>query len=256
MTLGFIGTGAITEAMVDGLCGHGGYDGNVIVSARTRARSERLRDKYSNVSIDDDNQAIVDASDVVVIAVLPQQAEEVLGALSFRPDHHVLSVIAALKLQDLRRLISPATRVQRAVPLPPVERGLGPIPLCPPDTDMNDLLARAGTVVAVDDERQFQALAAGSALMATLFAFMARTARWLEDEDVAAREAALYSTSMVHALAAVASDADPSTLRDLPEECLTPGGINEQVLRQIEAAGWLDEIDRGLSAIMTRLEGA
>jgi len=208
MTIGFIGTGAIAEAMIDGLCGVAGLTQPIVITTRSEARSARLAARYDNVTRADDPQTIVDGAETVVIAVLPPQASEVLSSLTFKAETRVLSLVAGLSLADLGQMVAPATDLQLAIPLPPIDRGLGPIPLCPEDGPGTDLLGGVGTLVRVADERQFQALSAGSALMAMSFALMARTATWLEGRDLAPENAALYATSMTEALATMAGDHD------------------------------------------------
>jgi pyrroline-5-carboxylate reductase len=43
-----------------------------------------------NISVDSNNQNILDACDLVFLTVLPSQASDVLGALEFDPNRHVL----------------------------------------------------------------------------------------------------------------------------------------------------------------------
>ena len=256
MRLGFIGTGAIAEAMIEGLCGVGGFTGEIAVSERSAERSARLAGRHANVRVESDNQALVDACDWVVLAVLPDQAVDVASDLKFRADHKILAVVAGLTQADLAPAVAPATDIHRAIPMPPIERGLGPIPVFPPDAELEALFATVGTPVPVADERQIQAFFAVSGLMAAFFETVASTATWLEGEDVPPREAALYASAMFHALAALAADADAEGLQGLAPECLTEGGLNDQVLRELREAGWFDALKGRLDRLMTRLDGA
>ena len=84
MVLGFLGTGAISEAMVRGLCGNAGYSNPILVSGRSQARSERLSSDYHQVEVITENALLVEKSDWVIVAVLPDQVEATLGELTFR----------------------------------------------------------------------------------------------------------------------------------------------------------------------------
>src|SRR5262245_24309396 len=123
MKLGLVGTGAIGEAIVRGLCGAGGHREPVFVTARTQARSARLAAAFPNVRVLSANQAVVDASDWVVLAVRPEQARDVASSLRFRPEHRVISLVAGLGLDALGPLVAPASRFHRANPLPFIEHG-------------------------------------------------------------------------------------------------------------------------------------
>lgn len=255
MKLGFIGTGAISEAMIEGFIA-GGFTDPIMVSERSAARSQRLAARHANVTASPDNQAIVDASDWVVLAVLPDQAIEVASALRFRAHQRIISLAAGIRLATWAPVIAPASEIHRAVPMPPIERGLGPTAICPPDEQVEALFDSAGTAVAVEDERQFQALAAATALMATLFETVATSAKWLEDQGVPDAQAAAYASSMFQALAQLTTLEDASGLKAMAEDCLTAGGVNEQVLNELREAEWFDALRQRLDRIMARFDGA
>jgi pyrroline-5-carboxylate reductase len=42
------------------------------------------------------NQEVLDACDVIFVAVLPAQAEATLGELTFKPDHKIISLMAGV----------------------------------------------------------------------------------------------------------------------------------------------------------------
>lgn len=256
MITGFIGTGGITESIVNGLCNHGGHDLPILVSRRSKVRSQRLAAAFDLVEVLDENQEIVDRSDWVVISVLPGQTLDLLSSLRFREDHVIISLPAGITLKTLAAHIRPATRVSRAIPMPPVALGLGPTPVCPPDPDVEALFNRVGAAVAVEDESQFTALAASSAVMATFFSWIASNANWLEGQAVPSREAAFYTTSVFQALATMATRMDPVELQNISESCLTPGGLNEQVLKAARNSGVIDTIQTEIGRVMDRLKNA
>ncbi|MFB2608410.1 NAD(P)-binding domain-containing protein, partial [Rhizobium phaseoli] len=83
-SIGFVGTGAITEAMVRGLLAAPAYASEVHVSPRSAHIAATLAEEFAAVRIAGDNQIVVDRSDMVFLAIRPQLAEEVVRALSFR----------------------------------------------------------------------------------------------------------------------------------------------------------------------------
>jgi len=256
MRLGFIGTGAITEAMIEGFVTVGGFADPIMVSERSKERSARLAARHENITVSPDNQAIVDGSDWVFLAPLPVQAIEVASALTFRADQRIISAVAGIRLETWAPVLAPATDIHRVVPLPPIERGLGPTAICPPDPGVEALFASTGTAVAVDDERQFQALAVATSLMACFFETVATSANWLENEGVPDAQAAAYASSMFQALASLATQEDAAGLRTMADDCLTAGGVNEQVLYELREAGWFDTYRKRLDRIMERFDGA
>src|SRR5579872_6679391 len=113
MTLGFLGTGAITSAIVTGLhAASSGY--STRVSPRNPDVAADLARRFPEVSIASSNQQVVDDSDTVVIAVRPQIAEAVLAELRFRPDHQVISLMSGFMVARVAVLVAPATKISRA----------------------------------------------------------------------------------------------------------------------------------------------
>jgi pyrroline-5-carboxylate reductase len=87
MKLGFVGTGAITSAIVTGLNASDAGRDSILVSPRNAEVAAALTAKFPNVAVAESNQAVLDGSDVVILAIRPQVTVEVLSDLKFRPDH-------------------------------------------------------------------------------------------------------------------------------------------------------------------------
>lgn len=256
MTVGFIGTGAISEAIITGLLRAGNYSGQILITRRSDTRSARLASSFPCITIHEDNQSLVDNCDLVIVAVLPEQCETVLKQLHFRPTQTIISLVSGTKLSTLAPLLSPAKKIHRAVPMPPVEIGKGPIPVCPPDPLVEAFFQHVGQVIPVNDEAHFRTFAAGSAVMATFFHWVAGNAAWMAAQGVPENQAALYSASLTEALANLTLAADPKQLQALSQECLTPGGLNEQVLRELEEQDWFAAMNAALDEVMRRLENS
>lgn len=253
MKLGLIGTGIIGEAFVRGLLTKGGFDGDVYVSKRSEKRSASLARDFDQISVFENNQEIVERSEVVILAVLPEQTEEVVRGLSFRADQILLSIVSSITLGSLADWAAPCTKIFRGIPLPPIEKGIGPFPICPPAPELESLLSRVGTVVSLENEDQFLSIAVGSAMMAMFYEVVATTAGYMEDAGLPATAAAQYASSMMHALADSTLDADPAELQSLSETCLTPGGLNEQVLFGLRKVGWYESLRGEMEGIKNRL---
>ena len=73
VSLGFIGAGAITDAVVQGLHAAGNAGHAIHLSPRSEARSRALAARYERVVREDSNAAVVAKSDIVFLAVRPQQ---------------------------------------------------------------------------------------------------------------------------------------------------------------------------------------
>jgi pyrroline-5-carboxylate reductase len=253
MKLGFIGTGAITGHVVTGLVRHGGFEGEIVVSERSKGRSSRLAAKYRNVRVEPENQGIVDQVDMVFLGVLPQQTLEVLDTLSFRAGQTLVSMAAIVSVDELAHAVHPASAIHRIIPMPPNEMGVGPIPVHPPSPELESLLSRIGTVIPVQEEQHFSTFSASSGIMATFYELVATNARWMQSKGIPAEAATRYSTAVFHSLATRSRELSPEELQDLSTDCLTAGGLNEQLLKKTKEEGWYDELQAGLEQIHERV---
>ena len=252
--IGVIGTGAIAEALRIGMIEHSRCSGPIRVSIRNEQRSSRLADRFENVVIDRSNQSIVDQADLIIIAVLPDQTAAVLNDLTFRDDQTLINLVAGFPVAELRKIVSPLSRVHRMIPLPPVEFGLGPLPLFPPCEDIASLFSGCGKVIQVEDEAAFTSFAAVSGLMATHHRLTATVTQWVANRGVNAEDAAAYTSHMFHALTHLESTASADDLQGMARECVTQGGLNELALDQLEELEWFDQLVERLDRIEERLE--
>lgn len=254
LNLGFIGTGGITEAFVTGIlkCTAIGPIEKIWLTQRSEHRSSRLAAKFEQVAVLDSNQEIANAADWLFLAVLPEQAEAVLQEIKIPTAKILVSLVAGLSVEKIRQ-ITGVEKVHRIIPLPPVEHGLGPIPIFPACETIENLLNQIGTAVPITDEEHFSACSAASAVMATYFEFSSSVAAWIHAQGLPEDASATYATTMLQALAATTVGKDFHQHDEMSEECLTPGGLNESILFQLRETGWFDSIEQNLNRIYSRI---
>lgn len=251
--LGFIGVGNIANALITGLCSSATPPRHVTLSPRGAATAKALASRFAMVQVADSNQAVLDASDCVFLAVRPQVARETLGALRFDASHRIVSLIAILPLPQLATLVAPAHVLSRALPIPSVAKQLGPIAFMPPDPDLHALLATTGTPVPMNDDHQFETMWSLTALIASYFTLVGTAASWATSQGVPRAEAERYATTMFHGIASPLANpaANPG---ELAAEAQTKGGLNEQILCELTAAGSFDQVRAALDRVLARLE--
>lgn len=251
--LGFIGTGTITAAIIEGLAASDTEP--ILVSPRSAETAANLAARFEHVEIGTSNQDVVDNSETVVLAVRPQIVEAVLQDLDFRPDQPVISLVATVTLEQLRGWMPLAGRLVRAVPLPPVAYRRGPTAIFPPDAEASELFDRLGNAVEIEEEAEFDVFTAATATMASYFAFARSISGWMESKGVEAIRAGAFVAQMHDGLVKAAMAHPERPLEALVGEYQTRGGINEQLLRRITGDGCFSGIDRGLEGILERLRG-
>jgi pyrroline-5-carboxylate reductase len=254
MKLGFVGTGTITASIVRGLGKD--FSGSIHLSPRNAAVAADLAKRFAHVRIAASNQAVLDASDVVFLAVRPQIAKDVLAALTFRPDHHVISLIATASLETLSQRVAPAKRVTKAVPLPSVALGCGPTAIYPPDPVAADIFARMGQAIEVQTAEIFDALTAATATMASYFAFADAVASWLVQKGLPQHSARQYVAAIFEGLSLTAARAPDTDFLALADDHATKGGLNEQLRTHLTDKGAFGATQAGLEEILKRIQTA
>lgn len=255
MRLGFVGTGNITVAIVTGLCTGAKPPGAIWVSPRNRGKAEGLASSYNGlVHVGDSNQAVLDNSDVVFLAVLPQQRQEILEPLVFRQDHLVVHLLAGTTISEVAPLVKPARRVVRAVPLPCTAIHQGPIAIFPVDDEVSALFDPLGTVISLDQESKLETLSIITALLAPYYAMVETVVNWGEMQGLSRKDVTTYTASMFGALSAIAESlADDDDLATLKTECMTPGGLNELAMKIIDSRGGFENITPALDAVKKKV---
>ncbi|WP_321799029.1 pyrroline-5-carboxylate reductase [Caballeronia sp. J97] len=254
MRIGFIGTGTITEAVVNGMIRFDVPFERVALSPRNAQTAARLAARDARIAVGASNQDVLDSSDVVCLAVVPQIAADVLGELTFDARHHVISFIAGKSLDEIRALVRRSARVVRAVPLPAVAAGKGSTAICPRDDIARTLFAPLGEAVEVDDEHQFNALSAATATMAAFFALLEEQASWLVKQGVPYASARSF-LSGYHVGLAHETTLDTEPFSAMVGHASTPRGLNEQLNRELSERGTYAHYAQALDAIMRRVQG-
>ncbi|PRY21914.1 pyrroline-5-carboxylate reductase [Aliiruegeria haliotis] len=254
MRLGFIGTGVITEAIISGLLRTESDVTGFLVSERNRSISARLAKASDRVRICPENQEIVDQSDLVVLAVRPQDAKAVLSPLRFAEGQHVCSLIATVEAETLEEWVGTPLRAFRAIPLPSVAALRGVTALYPEDPVGVRIFAPLGSAVGARNLDEFDAFATASSLMGTYFGVLETATDWLCDSGIEPETAQKYLAPVFLGLALTANEADGTSFATLREEHSTPGGLNEQVFATFAANGGTDALRGALDAVGARVK--
>ncbi|KKM12253.1 hypothetical protein SY88_03565 [Clostridiales bacterium PH28_bin88] len=127
VNLGFIGAGAMAEALISGVL-RAGLMGPERISASdvAPARLQLMKERY-HIQTLADNGSVVRQNQVVVLAIKPQVLREVLSPLVpfFGPEHLVISIAAGINLADLEGILNEGVPVVRVVPNTPCLVGEG-----------------------------------------------------------------------------------------------------------------------------------
>ncbi|TXH32418.1 MAG: hypothetical protein E6Q98_25105 [Rhodospirillaceae bacterium] len=251
--LGFLGIGVLAEAVIRGLqqaesqhARGGRYQFHL--SPRSEDRSRKLADAYVNVHREDSNEAVVVASDVVFLAIRPQQID-LLAGLPFRREQTIVTFLAGTPLARIRDLLPADTRLARVIPLPGIRYRRGPIVMTPAEPVVEDLFGQLGDLIVVDKESDLAATGVVSGLMSSHFQLQNTAAAWLEKSGLPPHQAALYVRSMFAGLGEIGLAAAHAGEEIDPRDYETPGGLNECGRAFFKDRHWFDQSTAALDAI-------
>ncbi|QWV98264.1 pyrroline-5-carboxylate reductase [Geomonas nitrogeniifigens] len=156
---GFIGGGNMAEAIIKGLLAGGVPAAELAVSEPSEARRNLLVERYG-VQVLADNVELCRMSDTIILAVKPQVAPQVLGALGAGlTDKLFISIMAGVKSAAIEGMLGSGARVIRVMPNTPalVLQGASAISRGYHATEDDQVLARrifdlVGTTCVVDEK--------------------------------------------------------------------------------------------------------
>lgn len=242
VSMGFLGVGTIAEAMVRAMESREGTTDTFYLSPRSVERTESLAAEFSSCHRMQSNQDVVDASDIVVLGMRPQQLDAALADVRFRDDQIVASLIAGTPPSGIAPLVSPASRVCQLIPLPAITLRRGPLVISPPIPEVVEALQGLGEIVTLDDESRIRVLSCASAFMSTYYEMQNRLIEWIVAQGIDESIASRYVRAELDGLATVGWATPDDELAALPAEHQTRGGLNERVRARLLESGWFDDL--------------
>jgi pyrroline-5-carboxylate reductase len=248
MRLGFIGTGTIAAAVIEGLQRLPQVP-EVVVSPRSERMSLSLAARFKGVTRATSNADVAQA-DIVFLGMRPAQLDEAMAGIDFSAGQIVVSMVAGFGLSEIGARWPKAT-VCRFIPLPGIARGVGPMTTYPAVPEIVALLAPLGELFVVRDEASLH-FGGINAFMSSYFELQQALIAVGTGAGQSESDARGYVVSMLGMLADTARRTPDAVFGDLVAEHQTKGGLNERVRAQLLDAGWFEQPRAALNAT-TRL---
>jgi len=252
MNLGFIGTGNITSDVVSGISKSKISYSRIILSPRNIKKAQYLKKKFKKISIAKNNQEVINASDWIFIGVLPKVGEKILSKLIFKQKQIVISFMSTTKYAKLKKLIKKKLIIIRAIPMPPIKMGKGPVAIFPPNKKVKNFFNKIGTTIEIKNEKLSKNFWAISGTMASFYELLNILSSWLIKKNVNKLDAQKYVTLLYSALAELALTNSNKPLKNLVNE-QTPGGLNWQGVNDLRRSGYYRLLEKSLRKIYKRL---
>jgi pyrroline-5-carboxylate reductase len=260
VTVSFIGSGVMGEAMMKGLLNQKMLEpGQIIAADPLEARGQELVKRYG-IRFTTDNAQAAEEADILVLSVKPQVLEYVLPVVR-RGAHSaslVLSIIAGAKIQMIANGLANAS-VVRAMPNTPAQIGQGITVWTATDEvqplqreQARLLLGALGEEIYMDNERYLDmATALSGTGPAYVFLFMEALIDAGVHMGFSRRDAERLVLQTVRGSVeyAATSGLHPAQLRN---QVTSPGGTSAEAIYHLEKGGLRTVISRAVWAAFQR----
>ena len=246
MNLGFIGSGEITKAVVKGILKSKIRYKKIYLSKRNKKISSYLKSKSKKITVLNQNQEI---------SITPKVGKKIIKNLKFRKSQKVISFISTIKMKELKKYIGKNIDVVRAIPLPPISLGVGPVPIFPKNKAVKNFFDKIGKTIEINNENLSLNFWTMSAMMAPYYEFLNTLSKWLVTKGLNKKKSEKYITSLFLALSKNASNNNYKDLTFLVSKSQTPKGLNEQALKNLKKSLFYKKLNKASNDIFKRLKG-
>ncbi len=232
--IGFIGVGNMGQAMIKALVDSGTVLGSQIyASNRTPGKLKKVEELYGVQTLPT-NEQVVDASDIIVISVKPQDLASAIEPISssFHSGHLVVSIAAGFSLKSLKKLLPEVQAIARAMPNTPATIRKAVVGYCLAqgseiyEGTVEDLLNPLGYVVQVQEGDLFESLtvSCGSG-PGFILEIMQYWQEWLEEHGFDAPVARKMVVETFVGTSLMAQSSSDTTLIELQERVVSKKGV-------------------------------
>jgi len=252
MNYGFIGTGNIVSDVITGMNESKIKYKKIIISPRNQKKASQLKKKFKKITIAKDNQTVINESDWVFLGVLPKVGDKILPKLKFRNKQIIVSFMSTINHTKLKKLIKTKSIIVRAIPMPPIRLGKGPVAIFPPNKKVKSFFDKIGETIEIENEKLSKNFWAISGTMASFYELLNVLSNWLIRKKTNKSDAQKYVTLLYSALAELALSNSTKPLKNLVSE-QTPGGLNWQGVNELRKSGYYRLLEKSLMKIYKRL---
>lgn len=232
--IGFIGAGNMCQALIEGWLSQGLTDAtSLFASNRTPGKLKKLNENFK-VHACATNEEVVNACDVVIVAVKPQDLVNAVEpiASAFTPNQIVISLAAGISLARLKKLLPQCPHMARLMANTPARIMRGTFGYCAPtanllvDRFMERMFQPLGLIVRLEEGEMFEAFTvATSAGVGFVFEFMVYWQEWLEERGIDSELAQKMTIQTFSGASELAFRSLPQSLEELQAKVTSKKGI-------------------------------
>lgn len=260
--IGVIGAGNAAEGIVHGILRSTVlFDDRIIASDPSETRRKLFVDRF-NIAVTDDSCYLVKNSYIIILAVKPQQFNEVCKSIAdhIHEDHLIVSIMAGVSTATIENMFeNRSIRVIRTMPNLPIHVGEGMAGVCKgrfaQDVDLlraQRIFDAGGRSIVIEDETLMDAVTAVSGSGPAYFYYFVealteagvRAGLSNQQAEILAKQTCLGAARMM-----IESGEAPGTLR---EKVTSPGGTTQAALESMHNNHVFDHIIEAILAAWKR----
>jgi len=255
MKIGFLGTGHITSSVIEGISKSNLKIKKIYISPRNKTIAKNLSKRFKKITISKNNQQVIDNSSWVFLAITPKVGNQILKKLHFNKNKKVISFISTMKMSELKKIIGNNIDIVRAIPLPPISLGVGPVPIFPKNRVVKKFFDKIGKTIEINNEQLSLNFWTMSSMMAPYYELLNNLSSWLVKKGINKKYAENYITSLFLGLSKNAYHNSYKDLNELVKKSQTPRGLNEQALKELKKSNFYKKLYFSANKIFRRLKG-
>lgn len=250
--IGVLGVGHLMYHVVPGMM-RADTAPNITLSPRSGERAQALSARF-DLPIATNNAALVEASDILIVAVRPFQVEEVISNLPWRADQTILSFAATVPIAAFTPHVNGA-QVVLGMPVVAAEFGESLSCIFPDDPACRALLEPCGSVIALAREEDFAAASVFGAYYGWTQALIKHASGWLAGQGLSEDTARALVAGMTKAGASSVLERSDTPLASLIDELCLPGSLTGEGVEILEGDEAFQPWNAAFETIFERIKG-
>ncbi len=246
-TVGFLGTGHITSHMARKVA-RDGHD--VIVSHRNEVVSAGLVAEGLGIRAAENHDVVAEA-DTVFICLRPAVWQDVCGALPWRDDLEVVSVMAGVRMADLQAICAPAEEISATIPMASMEHGRTPLPVIGDTTALTRFFGNTNPILPQPDEEAFLKHYSAVTIVVGAMGLLGAGSAWLTEQT---GQPDTYLGPIAAAFLASMHQTLPMDMMAEANRLASPNTLSLQMMGGLRDTGVFDAVPDILTAISKSME--
>ena len=234
LKVGFMGAGNMSQSIISSLI-HAKVlpVANIFLSNRSDKKLYRVAEELGVQAVNS-NEELIEKSDIIIIAVKPQDLVSAIEPISssFDEDNIVISLAAGIPLENLKKLAPQVKNWVRVIPNTPISIKKGVIGYCLLNENestsvvVEDLFSASGIVNKVSEGEMFEALMVGtSSGVGFVFELMQYWQEWLEEHEFTPEQARNMTVQTFLGAALLADQDKQKSLEELQKKVTSKKGV-------------------------------